>query len=113
MWRNASPRAVAYWGGQRVRTAWGQWVEELYAWRGAVIRAIQSPGTYQVPNPPSNGDPTPFPVQLVFWVAPDVDGTPTLFMRLPALGGVERVIKYREPELRSSDKRPVRLPSLT
>lgn len=102
-WRDASPQIVAYWGGQRVRNpnGWG-WLDELYGIEGAVIRAIQSPGTYHEPNPPSTGAVRPFPVKLGFWVGPDVDGTPTLFMRLPST----RVLKYREPQLDPSPKRP-------
>jgi DNA polymerase bacteriophage-type len=95
-WRNASPQIVAMWGGQRIRTHVG-WVDELYGIEGAVIRAIQSPGTYQIPNPPSDGQAQPFPVNLGFYVVNDV-----LHMILP--GG--RAIKYHSPRLEASDKRP-------
>lgn len=102
-WRDASPRIVAMWGGQRVRNpnGWG-WLDDLYGIEGAVIAAIQAPGTYHVPRPPSYSNMAPFPVELGFWVGPDVDGVPTLFMRLPST----RIIKYREPRLEPSAKRP-------
>lgn len=99
-WRNASPQIVAMWGGQRIRTHVG-WVDELYGIEGAVIRAIQSPGTYQVPNPPSDGQAQPFPVALGFYVRDDV-----LRMVLPGRDGRPREIKYHSPRLEASDKRP-------
>lgn len=97
-WRHASPQIVAYWGGQRVRdpiTGW--WQEELFGMEGAVIRAIQSPGTYHVANPPSVGGIKPFPVQVGFYVRDDI-----LHMVLPS----DREIKYHEPRVAPSTKRP-------
>lgn len=95
-WRDASPQIVAHWGGQRVRDNW-QWRDELYGIEGAVIRAIQSPGTYQVPNPPSVGGVAPFPVEIGFYVRDDI-----LRMVLP--GG--REIKYYHPRVEPSTNRP-------
>lgn len=95
-WRKASPQIVAMWGGQRVLTHVG-WVDELYGIEGAVIRAIQSPGTYQIPNPPSDGATRPFPVQIGFYVTNDV-----LHMVLPS----GRAIKYHSPRLENSTNRP-------
>jgi DNA polymerase len=95
-WRDASPQIVAHWGGQRVRDNW-QWRDELYGIEGAVIRAIRSPGTYQVPNPPSVGGITPFPVEIGLYVRDDI-----LRMVLPS----GREIKYYEPRLEPSTNRP-------
>lgn len=95
-WRNASPQIVALWGGQRVRTHVG-WMDELYGIEGAVIRAIQSPETYQIPNPPSDGAVQPFPVQLGFYVRDDI-----LHMILPS----GRALKYHSPRLEPSSSRP-------
>lgn len=95
-WRDASPQIVAYWGGQRVRDGW-QWRDELYGIEGAVIRAIQQPGTYHEPNPPSVGGVAPFPVRVGFYVRDDI-----LRMVLPS----GREIQYREPRLEPSPKRP-------
>jgi DNA polymerase bacteriophage-type len=103
-WRDASPQIVAMWGGQRTRDpAAGYWYDCLYGIEGAVIAAIRSPGTYHTPQPPRGV--APFPVELGFWMAPDADGTPTLFMRLPS----GRLIRYREPEVEPSTKRPGQL----
>lgn len=98
-WRDASPRIVAYWGGQRVRDGW-QWRDELFGIEGAVIQAIQTPGVEFVPHPPSTGDATPFPVQVRFVVRDDI-----LRMILPS----GREIKYHEPRLEASHKRPGQL----
>lgn len=98
-WRDASPRIVAYWGGQRVKDGW-QWRDELYGIEGAVIQAIQSPGVEFVPRPSSVGDQTPFPVQVRFVVRDDI-----LRMILPS----GREIKYHEPRLEHSAKRPGQL----
>jgi DNA polymerase len=95
-WRTASPQIVAMWGGQRVRTHVG-WMDELYGIEGAVIRAIRSPGNYEVPNPPSDGCAKPFPVQIGFYVHDDI-----LRMVLPS----GRDIKYWHPRLEPSSKRP-------
>jgi len=95
-WRDASPQIVAHWGGQRVRDGW-QWREELYGIEGAVIRAIQDPGSYQVPNPPSVGGVAPFPVEIGFYVRGDI-----LRMVLPS----GREIKYWHPRLEPSNNRP-------
>lgn len=95
-WRAASPQIVAMWGGQRIRTHVG-WVDELYGIEGAVIRAIMNPGTYQTPNPPSDGSVQPFPVVIGFYVRDDI-----LRMVLPS----GREIKYHEPRLEPSAKRP-------
>ncbi len=95
-WRNASPQIVAHWGGQRVRTYAG-WVDELYGMEGAAIRAIQSPGTYHLPNPPGDGQAQPFPVDIGFYVRDDI-----LRMVLPS----GREIKYWHPRLEPSSKRP-------
>lgn len=91
-WRAASPQIAAIWGGQRVN-----WRDELYGIEGAVIRAIQSPGTVHMPLPPSDGSAAPFPAQLSFRVENDV-----LIMRLPS----GREILYHEPRLSPSTKRP-------
>ncbi len=97
-WRDASPRIVAYWGGQRVRGANWQWHEELYGIEGAVIQAIQSPGLETIPRPPSNcADQSPFPIQVRFVVRDDV-----LRMILPS----GRELKYHDPRLEHSTKRP-------
>ena len=95
-WRDASPQIVAHWGGQRVRDNW-QWRDELYGIEGAVIRAIQAPGSYHVPNPPSVGGIRPFPVDIGFYVRDDI-----LRMVLPS----GREIKYWNPRLEPSTKRP-------
>lgn len=97
-WRDASPQIVAHWGGQRYKDPNSGWrVDELYGIEGAVIRAIQNPGTYQIPNPPSTGLVAPFPVEIGFYVQDDM-----LRMVLPS----GRQIKYAEPRLEPSDKRP-------
>jgi len=98
-WRDASPRIVAYWGGQRVRDGW-KWRDEMFGIEGAVIQAIQQPGVEFVPNPPSTGDTTPFPVQVRFVVRDDI-----LRMTLPS----GREIKYHDPRVEHSAKRPGQL----
>lgn len=95
-WRDASPNIVGYWGGQRVRGAWG-WQDELYGIEGAVIEAIQNPGTEYVARPPSTLDIAEFPIKLRFIVTDDI-----LRMTLPS----GRVLKYHEPQLEYSDRRP-------
>lgn len=95
-WRGASPQIVAHWGGQRVKDGW-QWREELFGIEGAVIRAIQQPGSYHVPNPPSVGGIRPFPVDIGFYVRNDI-----LRMVLPS----GREIKYWNPRLEPSSNRP-------
>lgn len=98
-WRNASPQIVAHWGGQRVRdpNGWG-WSDYLFGIEGAVIRAIQMPGTYQLPNPPPGVQ--PFPVDIGFYVRDDI-----LRMVLPS----GRELQYRHPRLEPSSKRPGQL----
>lgn len=96
-WRTASPQIVAMWGGQRFKHAGGWWVDGLYGMEGAVIRAIQSPGTYHLPNAPDDGKTKPFPVEVGFYVRDDI-----LRMVLPS----GREIQYREPRLEPSTKRP-------
>lgn len=98
-WRDASPRIVALWGGQRVRDGW-QWRDELYGIEGAVIAAIQNPGQEFVPVPPSTGDQTPFPVPLRFVVRGG-------FLRMYLPSG--REIKYADPRIEHSSKRPGQL----
>lgn len=44
-WRRASPAIVEAWGGQERRNDWGQRVPEFYGIEGAVLTAIQHPGT--------------------------------------------------------------------
>jgi DNA polymerase bacteriophage-type len=95
-WRNASPQIVAMWGGQRTRTHVG-WMDELYGIEGAIIRAIRTPGSYEIPNPPSDGQAQPFPVNLGFYVHDDI-----LHLVLPS----GRALKYHQPRLEASDKRP-------
>lgn len=94
-WRDASPQIVAMWGGQRVRDY--QWRDELYGIEGAIIQAIQRPGEEFIPRPPSVGGIAPFPCPPRFVVRGDI-----LRMKLPS----GREIKYHEPRLRPSDKRP-------
>jgi len=96
-WRNASPQIVAMWGGQRYRTVQGWWVDELYGIEGAVIRAIQTPGSYHTALPPSDGSVRPFPVDIGFYVRDDI-----LRMVLPS----GREIKYWHPRVEPSSKRP-------
>lgn len=98
-WRAASPQIVAHWGGQRVKDGW-QWRDELFGVEGAAIAAIQQPGTYHVPRPPSVGGIAPFPVEIGFYVRDDI-----LRMVLPS----GREIKYWNPRLEPSDKRPGQL----
>lgn len=95
-WRDASPQIVAHWGGQRHRYT-GRWVDELYGIEGAVIQAIQHPGQYFVPRPPSGSTIQPFPVDIGFYVRDDI-----LRMVLPS----GREIKYWNPRLEPSAKRP-------
>jgi DNA polymerase len=102
-WRGASPRIVAYWGGQRVRDGW-QWRDELFGIEGAIIQAVQYPGQWFTPRPPSTGDPTPFPVAVHFIVH---DGK--LRMRLPGRDGEPRDIVYHDPRVEPSTKRPGQL----
>lgn len=96
-WRDASPQIVAHWGGQRVRVPYGGWVDELFGIEGAMIAAIQTPGTYHVPRAPSVGDIRPFPVEIGFYVRDDI-----LRMVLPS----GREILYHYPRLAPSGKRP-------
>lgn len=95
-WRDASPQIVAHWGGQRVRDGWN-WRDELYGIEGAVIAAIQNPGHEYVPQVPSTGGITPWPVVLRFVVRDDI-----LRMILPS----GRDIKYWYPRVAPSQKRP-------
>lgn len=95
-WRDASPQIVAHWGGQRVRNPNGYgMIDCLYGIEGAVIQAIQYPGAYFTPQPPPGI--RPFPVDIGFVVQND-----TLRMILPS----GRCLKYHEPRLAPSSKRP-------
>lgn len=86
-WRDASPKIVEMWGGQRRR---GSWAEELYGIEGAFIRAVQNPG-------------------MEFWAGP-------LSLRMTApFGAYDRVklrlpsgreLTYHQPILTPSQKRP-------
>jgi DNA polymerase len=96
-WRAASPQIAAIWGGQRSRNQWGGWTDELYGIEGAIIAAIQAPGSVQGLRPPNDGRTLPFPAQLTFRVENDV-----LIMRLPS----GREILYHHPRLEPSNNRP-------
>jgi DNA polymerase len=80
-WRAASPNIVEMWGGQK--RGWNS--PELYGIEGAVIRAIQHPGLVTACR------------DLTFLVQDDI-----LRMYLPS----GREIKYHEPRLTPSDRRP-------
>ena len=95
-WREASPQIVAHWGGQRYRNPHGYgWVNDLFGIEGAVIQAIQFPGTYHIPLPPPGIK--PFPVEIGFYVRDDI-----LRMVLPS----GREIKYWNPRVQPSSRRP-------
>ena len=95
-WRDASPQIVAHWGGQRYRNPHGYgWINEHFGIEGAVIAAIQYPGSYQTPKAPPGI--RPFPVELGFYVANDI-----LRMVLPS----GREIKYWHPRVAPSQRRP-------
>lgn len=104
-WRDASPQIVAHWGGQSHRYG-GRWVDELYGIEGAVIQAIQYPGQYFTPQPPSGSTVRPFPVEIGFYLRNDI-----LRMVLPSYGptGERREIKYWHPQVAASTRRPGKL----
>lgn len=96
-WRDASPQIVAHWGGQRRFVPGLGWRDELFGIEGAVIAAIQNPGQEYVPQVPSSGEIVPWPVVLRFVVRDDI-----LRMVLPS----GREIKYHEPRVAPSSRRP-------
>jgi len=86
-WRDASPKIVEMWGGQRRR---GSWAEELYGIEGAFIRAVQNPGMGFWAGPLSFRMTAPF-------------GTfDRVKLRLPS----GRELTYHQPILTPSQKRP-------
>lgn len=79
-WRGASPKIVEAWGGQSRRDPYtGVWHSELYGIEGAIIRAIQHPGSvHEV-------------VGCKFYVTNDA-------LRILLPGGI-RALTYQQPRL--------------
>ena len=84
-WRDASPRIVEFWGGQRRKIGYDHWRDEPYGMEGAAVTAVRRPGAVQVCRGHE-------------WVMRgDV-----LYCRL--LSG--RYLTYHRPRLTPSDRRP-------
>jgi len=88
-WRDASPRIVEMWGGQR-RKVGGIWCDERYGIEGAFINAVENPGCEFWAGPLSFRMTAPF-------------GTyDRLKLRLPS----GRELTYHQPMLTPSARRP-------
>lgn len=88
-WRDASPRVVDMWGGQR-RKVTGRWQDELYGIEGAFINAVQNPGCEFFAGP------------LSFRMTAPFGKYDRVKMRLPS----GRELTYHEPILTPSERRP-------
>lgn len=88
-WRDASPRIVEMWGGQR-RKIQGIWCDDLYGIEGAFIKAVQNPGQEFWAGP------------LSFRMTAPFGRYDRLKLRLPS----GRELTYHEPILTPSDRRP-------
>lgn len=88
-WRDASPRIVDMWGGQR-RKVNGRWQDERYGIEGAFINAVQNPGVEFWAGP------------LSFRMTAPFGKFDRLKLRLPS----GRELTYHQPILTPSDRRP-------
>jgi DNA polymerase len=109
-WREASPRIVEMWGGQRRKDPIsGWWRDELYGIEGAMIQAIRSPGTHWPVGPLSFCYYTSY--ERSRWVynpssgwRVQTDVVPCDWLKLTLPSG--RQLTYHQPRLRPSEKRP-------
>lgn len=109
-WREASPRIVEMWGGQRRKDPVSDyWRDELFGIEGAMISAIRAPGTHHRVGPLSFCYYTSY--ERSRWVYNPESGwrvetrtVPCDWLKMALPSG--RELTYHQPRLRQSEKRP-------